>query len=235
MADNSKNFIRIRLVALAISLIMACWATLSHRNSASVLEIPFGGSVLSNDKIRAKILGILSENYGEGSGKVSKFAMLRMDNSRQNQTSGLLRLEAAAAYDDDLRVATMTEKIRVELRRLEKHSPPSLLPALRNVAHILRHADETAALEARSLLTRLAGRIANHSFADGADACVGISCNETSQSQAEDRHYTWPGKMGKPDENVFDHIPSSLYTGVLICRSCARGSFQNFTHERLSP
>ena len=181
MTDSSKSFIRIRLVVSAISLIMACWATLNQRDSASAeskMETPFGGSILSNDKIRSKILGILSENYGKGSGKIAKSAvMLRMDNSKQNQTSGLLRLEAAAAYDDDLRVATMTEKIRVELRRLEKHAPPSLLPALRNVAHILRHADETAALEARSLLTRLAGRIANHSSADGAAACSGGACN----------------------------------------------------------
>jgi hypothetical protein len=230
MADNSKSFIRIRLVVLAISLIMACWATLYNRNSASALEMPFGGSVLSNEKIRTKILGILSENYGKGSMQSSKSAvMLRMDNRKQNQTSGVLRLEAAAAYDEDLRVATMTEKIRVELRRLEKHTPPSLLPALRKVTHILRHADETAALEARSLLSRLAGRIANYSSADGTDACFGSACNETTQSRAEDRHYTWPGKMGKPDENVFDHIPSDLYTGVFICCSCARGSLKHFT------
>jgi hypothetical protein len=220
MADSNR-FTRLRLVVLAISLTIACWETIKiNRSSSSALETPFGGSVLPNAKIRAKILGILSEYYGEKSVKNPKSAvMLRMMTRKHNQTAGLLRLEAAAAYDDDLRVATMTEKIRVDLRRLEKHAPSSLLPALRNVAHILRHADETAALEARSLLNRLADRIANHSAADDPDACSGSTCNKTVQSQAEEGHYTWRGKMDKPDENVFDHVPLKLYTGVLLCSS----------------
>ncbi len=203
----------LRVTVTGTVLVFACWAFVKKQSEFSVLESPFSRNILPNFEIRNKILSILANDMKPTQSKAAleaKFARLRSQLYKENKTVGLLQLEAAASYEADLEVATETEKMRSDVVRLQKHSEGSVLPALRVVSSILRENNANAAQQAREKLILLAAQIANHSLNMNSTAlCPGDACNESSQIRKHIRN--WPSS--KAEVNVFDHVPSRLYTG----------------------
>lgn len=211
------NFLRLKVGAAGTALMLACWTAINTQHPSSVLEMPFSGNIFSNEVIHAKILGILLKDVVPSQIRNTSehtISELRSRIHKANQTMGLLRLEAAASYESELDIATQTEEMRADILRLEKHSDGAILPALKSVNLVLRNANADAAKQARAMLINLATQIANQSVSlNGSVPCPGHACNSTSQVRKKSRDSWFQKKVSEAEINVFDHIPTRLYTG----------------------